>query len=217
MADRFTPEQWARSNKDDRLWRAALALLLTRKGGADEAREIFETVSRRLHEPKDPWTQQALASVLLQAGRFADAEDVARQAVDGVRRHPEPVPEQQRVWFLDTLASALEGLRRADEAEAAWREGHALARALSRDELSNYAPIAIRFGRCLTGQHKFEEAEAVLLRTVESLTQPGSSRKDALDAAAATAAMYEAWGKRDRAAQYQPAESPAAPVPAGGG
>ena len=59
-------------------------------------------------------------------------------------------------------------------------------------------------GSCLTGERRFDEAEPLLLAGYETLrAKRGNERQETLRAASGLVALYEAWGKPDKAAEWQ--------------
>jgi hypothetical protein len=59
-------------------------------------------------------------------------------------------------------------------------------------------------GRCLAAQRSFTDAEQLLLKGYELLfAKRGDGREETRETAGGLVALYEAWGKPDRAALYQ--------------
>ena len=124
-----------------------LGRVLCALGRYDEA-ELLAQRGRELGDPKDVMTQeiwrQAQALVHSARGQHAEAEHLAREAVDFALRSDSPL--QQGNAFFD-LAEVLGAAGRRDEAAAALRE------ALHRYERKPIIPLARRAHERLAALH----------------------------------------------------------------
>ena len=115
-----------------------LGFALCELGDYDEAERLAQQ-GRELGDPDDVMTQriwrQTLALVHAARGRHAEAERLAREAVDYSLRSDSPA---QQGDALCGLAEVLEAAGRRDDAIAAWRE------ALNRYERKGIIPLARR-------------------------------------------------------------------------
>src|SRR5690606_35965180 len=210
IVDAFPRDQWIRFYWDDRIVLVRLAGLLIAQNRNTEAESFLATLRQRLDEPRDPAQSNHIAWRLHELGRHADAEIVARRAVDALRPLQDQVP-RPLIDTLDTLAAAVSAQGRLREAEAAWRQCETLWASPEYD-LKRAEDIAIRFGNCLAAQKKFDEAEPILLRSFTALQAalaPGTEstgNPDAAlltEAAAALVALYTAWDKPDEDNRYR--------------
>jgi predicted Ser/Thr protein kinase len=124
VAALFTREQWVRHWWDDRLLLVDLARLLESRGCAGEAEQFYGLVRARLGERGDPAQADLVARGLHEAGRHAEAEAVARLAVDGFRAVQDQVGNDF-ASALDTWAAAVRALGRLEDAERARGEAEA--------------------------------------------------------------------------------------------
>ncbi len=141
-----------------------------------------------------------LAHVLEAEGKAAAAEPLYREAISIVE---ETLGKDHfnRGVMLRNLASVLVSLGRATECEAKAREALAIFRRSERDPW-RVADAESVLGSCLAGQGRFSEAEPLLLQSLPVL-QKDSGPTYASAAAQRIVALYTAWGKPERAAEYR--------------
>jgi tetratricopeptide (TPR) repeat protein len=151
---------------------AQLAIALGEQGRWAEAETCQRQASAaylRLLGGAHPFTLMAannLAWNLHHQGRDAEAEPIARSAVEGCRRSPEIQPSAM-IAVLDTLACVCTGLGRAEQAEALFIEIEALEKRLSRPQLIpqvmlNHAETLIRLGKLDDAERRFLAARDLL-------------------------------------------------------
>jgi len=175
----------------------------------DEAEPLFiealEGQKRKLgHEhPVTLISVNNLALMYQKQGRYDDAEPLYRQALEGYRRllgdgHP------RTTIVMGNLGSFYLEAGHADKAaplleEAAEHE----TRIQGRRNWSTAVTIR-RYGASMTALGRYDEAEANLLEAHEILTETlGADNTRTQDAVSNLVDLYEAWGKRDRAAAWR--------------
>lgn len=137
--------------------------------GLDEAEHFYDRALRLQEASLDP-KHLDLATTLANIGyihllrrNFSLAERLLRRALD-IRRNGEQGPAEPTAiaLTLQSLASALEGLGRVDEAEASLREAVALRRASQSPLHAHLAGSLQRLGVNLHRQRKLKEADKLL-------------------------------------------------------
>jgi serine/threonine-protein kinase len=141
-----------------------------------------------------------LAHVLTAEGQAAAAEPLYREAVSMAeetlgKEHP------NRGVMLRNLASVLVLLGKASECEAKAHEALAIFRSFQKAPW-RVADAESVLGSCLAAQGRFSEAEPLLLRSLPVLRKD-SHPTYASEAAQRIVALYTAWGKPERAAEYR--------------
>jgi tetratricopeptide (TPR) repeat protein len=149
-----------------------------------------------------------LAYILQDLKRLDEAESVFRAALSA-RRDGNLMNEQDAWLLLNNLAMLLAERGNCAEANALYTEALDLSAPKLSD--SHYLSAIIRNnrGECLTKLMRFEDAERDLVRSEESLLKTfklGHPRVE--KARSRLAALYDAWGKPDKAAEYRAAASP---------
>jgi tetratricopeptide (TPR) repeat protein len=128
-----------------------------------------------------PHLLRNLAVVQSDRGRHAEAERLAREALEIARRllgdrHPTALAS------MGPLGVSLVGMGRLDEAEAILRPRFEAAREIYGDDHSGTIEAAIDLARVCREQPKLQsEAEALLLRSRESARRIGSDLKARID------------------------------------
>jgi hypothetical protein len=108
---------------------------------------------------------------------------------------------------MNNLAGAYLDARRWVEAEMTARQCLSLHEQKQPEDWWRYLTMS-QLGAALTGQKKYAEAEPLLLQGYEGLKARQSKipapRKDSLaEAAARIVPFYEAWDKKDKAAEWR--------------
>jgi serine/threonine-protein kinase len=148
-----------------------------------------------------------LALVLTSKGDYAGAAQLLRQAVDINRKvlgpeHPDVASN------LNSLALALQKVGRHQEAEIYLRGSVEIWRKNYPDDHFLIATTRNLLGGCLTEMGRYAEAEPLLtLSYAIILKQFGPDHPRTRAARNRVVQLYQAWGKPQRAAAYQPVES----------
>jgi serine/threonine-protein kinase len=184
-----------------------LAVLYEDEGDLLKAERTYRDVldmRRRLLGPRHPRVARSLSNLatLLQRRKdFREAEPLFREAWSIADeslgpKHPE------RAVYMRNLASVLLDQGRVAEAEPLARE----ALEIQRQAIPTSWRVADAegvLGGCLAAQGRFKEAEALLVGAYEALSKDqGDGGRHVDEARSRIAALYEAWGKSDRAAAY---------------
>ncbi len=167
-------------------------------------------VSRRVRGPDDEATMAArntLAVVYDGLGRYADAERLHRETLDSVRRVDDWLPDTFHSAYAN-LAWSLLRQKKPAEAEPVLRE---YLDAAARRGLHHFstAYAKLQLGGILADGRRFEEAEPLLLASVEELKHRGEQvpaetlRWTTAKAARRLAELYEAQGKAAEAARWR--------------
>lgn len=136
-------------------------------------------------------------------GKFDDAETKLTRALSIVKAKVSP-SHPRYASILDALGLVLSKKGKTSEAESMLREALANRNGVLGPEHFLVARTEGALGEFLITQKKFDEAESLLLRSLGSLTKsqrPGSSRIRL--AAERVTALYDAWGKREKANEYR--------------
>jgi tetratricopeptide (TPR) repeat protein len=186
-----------------------LANLLGRRGKRAEALETTRRVleaQRRILGPEHSntvYTLTTYAGLLYDEGKLEEAEPIYREAITASRR----VSGSRHV---DTLILANDlGLLLLDrgklaEAEALLREAAQGAQATLPPGHVFTAGFRRNLGRCLTKAGRYREAESELLAAHAALQAAGGEGRRASEAVVKRLVeLYDAWGKRAKAAAYR--------------
>jgi serine/threonine protein kinase/tetratricopeptide (TPR) repeat protein len=143
-----------------------------------------------------------LAHVFQTEGRAAAAEPLYREAVS-IAEETLGKDHFSRGVMLRNLASVLIMEGKASEGEARAREALAIFRAKTPDSW-RVADAESVLGGCLAAQRRFAEAEPLLTASYPILAKdPGDGAKHAPEALKRIVDLYTAWGKPEKAAEYQ--------------
>jgi serine/threonine protein kinase/Tfp pilus assembly protein PilF len=207
-----------------------LAALLHARGKWKEAESLFRNavgLHRKVYHPKDPWLALVLyawGSFLLDKGDFEEAELVLQEALQ-IQRQAVIKGYWATGQMLSALGWALTRTGRAKEGEPLLREGLDICRRKLPKKDWFTADTESRLGGCLLEQRQYDQAEPFLLdgyrgllaaagsppitdswpiRILEGLhDSPGVPPDRIRQALERMIALYEAWGKPDRAAQWR--------------
>ncbi len=182
--------------------------VLRRLGRHDEAephlREAFERRKRRLgsDHPDTLVSIAGWAQLLLDQGRPGQAEPVLRDGLDAARRGDGS--DALTASLLIMLGISLNDQGRHRDAEPVLRECLELRRRTLAGDHWLIPNTESNLGAALAGQRRFEEAEPLLVDAYETLRDHARAsparRRQALER---VVALYEAWGKPDRAAEWR--------------
>jgi tetratricopeptide (TPR) repeat protein len=182
---------------------------LEAKGDLAGAERLYREsldMRRRLLGPEHPDTTRsmyALAYLLRAKGDHEGAARLGREIL-ALRGRVLPDAHPMVAGAMQVLGTSLMDLGRAGEAEPVLRESLKLRRgALPRGHWL-IASAESTLGSCLTAERRFPEAEPLLLRGFEGLKATRGEGHDLTqDARRRLVALYEAWGRPDRAAAWR--------------
>ncbi len=187
-----------------------LAELLRRQGKLAEAESLYRQVTDAFarvlgaDHPRTLVAMSNLGALLTSRDEPSEAEPLCREALEGLRR---VLGDEHRSTLggIQDLARALHGQGRPAEARTLFREALEIAERTGGDDNSLTALYRSRYGNCLAGLDRYEEAETHLLRSHAVLeARRGHDHEWTIEAARWLVALYEDWGKPDKAAQYRP-------------
>ena len=155
-----------------------------------------------------------LATVRMKQGALKEAELLLVEALE----MSEQVETQTlaKIAVRRNLASVRNGLGRFELAEATARDALAFG---MPPTLSRLYDVQSVLGAALAGQHRFQEAEDLLVSSyAQLLRMEGPAATFTQEARQRLVDLYEAWGKPEKAAPYReagdaPAECPPPPCP----
>jgi tetratricopeptide (TPR) repeat protein len=142
-----------------------------------------------------------LCDVRIRLGHYAEAEPVARELVKQLRDQSPPANPAMIARSLHLLADILMNLDDARGAEPLLRESLELRQAALATDDPSIAITQGMLGECLTTLGQYKEAESLLLESYTRLApradKPSAEARKTNDR---LVALYEAWGKPERAA-----------------
>jgi len=184
-----------------------LAVLYEDQGDLARAEQIYREVlgmRRKLFGERHPRVARSLSNLasLLQVRKdFRGAEPLYREALSiadeslGLK-HPE------RAVYLRNLASVLLDQGRAAEAEPLAREAVTVLLQVTPSSW-RLADAESVLGGCLVAQGRYAEAEPMLVGAYKTLAKdPSDGNRRAGEALIRVLALYKAWGKPERVAEY---------------
>ena len=183
-----------------------LAYVLKERGDYAEAESTYREALAAEREYGVPATLAIvlnnLGAVLAYQGKWQEAEDAFTEGL-AVRQDYLPAGH----WRIGGgyTALGLNSLLRGDTAAAEGPFRQALAiynRALGPEHVRT-ALAKERLATSLTATGGYDEAERLLLSAIDVLESAPASRNSARDALARTVALYEAWGKPEKARVYR--------------
>lgn len=165
-----------------------------------------EEVLLRQFGPEHPHTMNCmvrLAAMLLRHGKTEEARDKAALAVEMIRdRVPTGHPHLSDA--LSVHGRILLETGDAVAAEAALRECLVIRRAALEERHWRTGEAMNLLGRSLSAQREYEEAQSLLLEGLDIMDDTKDAPPDRVrESRRAIAAMYEAWGKPERAEQFR--------------
>jgi serine/threonine protein kinase len=178
-------------------------------GEYDKARPQLErAVALRRRElgedhPSTLSSQHNLCTVLHVQGQLGEAEALARCVLDA-RRGQLPPGHRDIASSLALLGLILTDRGRPERAEPLLREALDTFAAAFPDDHWRVANVRSLLGGCLVRQGRYAEAEPLLLSAGRALQAPRSApRHHARRAVENLVRLYEAWGKNDKADEWQ--------------
>jgi eukaryotic-like serine/threonine-protein kinase len=169
-------------------------------------------ISRRVLGPEHPYTLSFLshfAWMYQRQGKYASAERYAKQALAG-RRHAHPEQPDTMAESAADLALAYLSEGKFAESEPLAREAMEIDRKKRTDDWQGFRAESL-LGASLAGQKKYAEAEPLLLEGYQGML----ARKDRMEvpnryhldrAREWIVQLYQAWGKREKAAEWRESE-----------
>ena len=157
-----------------------------------------------------------LAALLYRSGRNAEAEPLIRYALEQCRKHFGR-DNPQMAGILASMGLSLVQQGKWTKAEPLLRESLSTREKVQPDEWTTFNTRSL-LGGSLLGQKKFAEAEPLIVSGYEGMkareariAQPGKPRL--IEAAERVVKLYEAWDKKDKAAEWRaklakPSEEP---------
>ena len=144
---------------------------------------------------------RALGHIKVERGKTLEGEKVFRELHAESRRvlgevHPKTLIAVRRLAELHAVHG------RFDEADAAHRELLETVRAELDERNTTRLDVLWSYGRFLTGRQRYAEAETLMLQAW-SAEASGENRERRGKAIADLVALYEAWGKPDRVAEWR--------------
>lgn len=138
---------------------------------------------------------------------YPKAETEMREALDFMGSLV-PKDDEDRVGGTVILGTTLTRLGRATEGEPLLRESLELARENHLVGFASPTQVTVALGECLIAQHKFSEAEGLLLAAYQELTgRFGEQHADAQTIARQIKALCLAWQKPAEAARFPAADT----------
>jgi eukaryotic-like serine/threonine-protein kinase len=185
-----------------------LAAVLHEKGDYTSAeplyREALDTNRRLLgnQHPRLAVNLANLAELLQDEGNYAGAEPLYREALD-IRQRALGAAHVGVATVRGRLAGLLADFARAEEAEPLAREAvEALHGKLPTDHPDRAESESI-LGYCLVKLHRYEEAEPLLVNSCGVLQSKEPHRRRTQRALTGVLALYEAWGKPEKAKEWR--------------
>jgi hypothetical protein len=189
-----------------------LARVLDRLGrGAEAEPMLFDALERARKNlgPRDPHLASivyGIATSLSQHGKWALGEPVFRDAVELARKQF-GTDDPRTAGFLAPLCQSLVAQGKWVEAEPVVRECLAIREKLQPEDWSTFNTRSL-LGASLLGQKKFAEAEQMILSGYSGLKAretriPPQARSRLTEAAERVVKLYEAWEKKEKAAEWR--------------
>ena len=188
---------------------AALASFLQEKGDYAAAAEYHsQALAIRRNVPGGAHklvadSLSALAALSIEQGDYAEAEELLRQALELREQDFDPShPEIARTMIALGMVLLEQGI--PADAEPILRECLEIRRQALPEDDWRIATTESLLGECLTSSEQYEEAEILLLDALAKLeTECGAADERTLEALRRIIALYESWGRPDRAAFYR--------------
>jgi len=188
------------------IWLSNTLRMQSRLKEAEILAEALAAMRRKYKDdvPDRLTAEDSMARLYREEGRFSEAEPLAAEVLAVRRRSGDKVPI---VRALDLLATISWQEGKFAEGEALARESVDSYRAQKLDTWVLYQAKAL-LGASLAGLRRFEEAEPLLLEGYSGI----EARKSGISAVAynrlirpakALAEMYRAWGKPEKAAEWE--------------
>ncbi len=166
-------------------------------------------ISRRVRGDRGRYTDNArvnLANVYEIEGKFADAEALLRDALEGFHQLLAP-DHPLRLQGLTAFARVLLAQKKYADAERTLREVVAIREKTAPNDWRRYDAMSL-LGSSVAGRRAFAEAERLLVDGYQGMheriaTIPAFHRDSLADAGTRLVEFYTAWGKPAQAAEWQ--------------
>ena len=186
-----------------------LGKALQDQGRSAEAEILYRqslAMRRRLFGEEHPavaLTLTNLASALDDEGKLAEAEPLYRQAL-AMRRKLLGDTHPYVANSLNLLGALLLDKREPEAAEPLLRECLAIRRGSRSKEDWQLAAAGSALGQCLAMEHRYREAESLLVNSERILSaSPAAPAKMKREALTRVIDLFETWGKPGQAAPYR--------------
>jgi hypothetical protein len=156
--------------------------------------------------------QYVLARVLVDKKSYREAEELGRHTLASRRRIFRAGHEfiGRSLALLGRILAEQDKTDKTAEAESLLNEASTLFRERCPDKKDLIADADHWLGACLLAGQQYEEAERLLVPSYQVLKlDPGVPARHKAMALRHVVQLYEAWGKKDKAAQYSELESKA--------
>ena len=187
----------------------SLGAVLEAKGDLAGAERLYRgslDMRRRLLGPEHPDTTRsmyALAYLLRAKGDHEGAARLGREIL-ALRGRVLPDAHPMVAGAMQILGVSLMALGRAGEAEPVLRESLELRRRALPPDHWLVASAESTLGSCLTAEGRLRDAEPLLLHGFDGLKAArGEGHELTVEARQRLVALYEAWGRPDRAARWR--------------
>ena len=173
---------------------------------ADAALHEAETIFRKLLQPSHLWLGDNLRNQAIsfyRQNRFAEAQDKVSETLK-IYRESFGVHYDNYPTALITQGLILNKTGKSKEGETILREAVKLRTESLPKEHFWVAVANDALGECLTTQHRFAEAEPLLVQNYDLLnSRLGKRDPRTADALRRLVTLYDVWGKPAQAAQYR--------------
>jgi tetratricopeptide (TPR) repeat protein len=182
---------------------------LEAKGDLAGAERLYREsldMRRRLLGPEHPDTTRSMYALAYLLRAKGDHEGAARLGRDILALRGRALPDTHPMvaGSMQILGVSLVDLGRPGEAEPFLRESLELRRRSLPGGHWLIASAESSLGSCLTAERRFREAEPLLLHGFEGLKAArGEGHELTVDARRRLVALYEVWGRPDRAAAWR--------------
>jgi serine/threonine protein kinase len=189
-----------------------LALAYREDGRPIEAARLLEETLKLKRAKLSPdnantlLTMGNLANAYRDMGRLSEALSLFEETLK-LQKAKLGADYPSRLWFMNDTATCLIKMKRFDEAETLLRECLALR---MRTDSSDWWILQTKsqLGQTLTARKRYAEAEELLLKAQKDLLTrkdkiPGRFHRYIDEAGQALADLYDAWGKKEQAAEWQ--------------
>jgi non-specific serine/threonine protein kinase/serine/threonine-protein kinase len=186
-----------------------LAIVLTDQRRCADAEPLYREALAVFQKAKDSdpasaaWSLHGLGNVYACRGQIGEAEKHYRAALE-LRRKTLGAAHANVADTEAALGRLLTGRGAYEEADRLLRDALAIRRKSLPSTHWRIAYTEALLGSCLRGERRFDEAEPLLLAGYETLrAKRGEARDETRMAASGLVALYAAWGKPDRAAEWR--------------
>ncbi|HLN26971.1 MAG TPA: tetratricopeptide repeat protein, partial [Gemmataceae bacterium] len=176
-------------------------------GRVSEAIALLETAHREGSLPEDRTSAaRELLSAYVTAGKNHEANVLAADLAAAARQQY-PTDSPRLIGVLDQTSLALMQIKAFAQAEPILRECLAIRKKKEPDAWTTFSTLSI-LGGALLANDKYAEAEALLLQGYAGMKRrevkiPPEGKVRLTEALERLVQLYEAWGKKDKAAEWR--------------